>query len=254
MHVLKAIAGAWLLPLPIALLLVCAGLALRSLAGRRRPGLMLITMGLALSVLASLPPVANALLRPLENRYPAVLDAAALQPAPRYVVVLGSGYHPRAGLPITAELDPTGVVRLTEGVRLFRQLPQTKLILSGGSVHGWPPVADGYALAAAALGVPQAAMILIDSPHDTGEEARALRSRVGSAPLLLVTSAAHMPRAMALARTMGLNAVAAPTDNLVLEPPPGQPWLPLPSGAALYKSEAAFHEYVGLLALEFGFP
>ena len=75
---------------------------------------------------------------------------------PAYVVVLGSGYHPRAGLPVTAALDATGVVRLTEGVRLLRQLPDARLVVSGGSVRGWPPIARGYALGAAALGVPAA--------------------------------------------------------------------------------------------------
>ena len=254
MPILKAVAGAWLLPLPVALLLIGAGLLLRSFAGRRRVGTALITAGAALALIAAFSPVSDALLRPLETRYPAVLDASAVQPAPRYVAVLGSGYHPRIGLPVTAALDPTAVVRLTEGVRLFRQLPDAKLVLSGGSLHGWPPVASGYALAAQALGVPRDSLILIDTPHDTGEEIRALRALIGDAPLLLVTSAAHMPRAMALSRAAGLNATAAPTDNLILEPNPGAPWLPLPSGVSLRKSETAVHEYVGLLALEFGIP
>jgi uncharacterized SAM-binding protein YcdF (DUF218 family) len=167
-------------------------------------------------------------------------------------VVLGSGYHPRNALPVTAALDSVGIVRLTEGLRLLRQLPGAQLILSGGPVRGEPPIARGYALAADALGVPAASMILIDEPPDTGAEIRAIHARVGDAPVLLVTSAAHMPRAMALCRREGLHAIAAPTGNLAAPSGRGGFWLPLPSGASLIKSETAFHEYLGLLALTLG--
>jgi len=60
-----------------------------------------------------------------------------------------------------------------------------------------------------------------------------------------------MPRAMALCQRFGVRAIAAPTGNLTgnLE---ADAWLPLPSGTALRKSETAWHEYLGLLALELG--
>ncbi len=250
MSALKPILGAWLLPLPLALILVCAGLVSRRV-GRRRLGGALVIAGGVLVLASSLGPVSELLLRPLENRYPPVLDAAALRPLPAYVVVLGSGYHPRAGLPVTAALDATGVVRLAEGVRLLRQLPDARLVVSGGSVRGWPPIARGYALGAAALGVPIAALLVIDTPRDTGEEIRALRARIGDARVLVVTSAAHMPRAMALCQRFGVRAVAAPTGNLT-GTLSADAWLPLPSGTALRKSETAWHEYLGLLALGLG--
>jgi uncharacterized SAM-binding protein YcdF (DUF218 family) len=251
MSTLKMVLGIWLLPLPISLIAVCIGLLFR-LAGRRRIAHTLIVAGVTLALAATFGPIANSLLRPLEARYHAVLDASALPSAPGYVVVLGSGYHPRNALPVTAALDSVGIVRLTEGLRLLRQLPGAQLILSGGPVRGEPPIARGYALAADALGVPAASMILIDEPPDTGAEIRAIHARVGDAPVLLVTSAAHMPRAMALCRREGLHAIAAPTGNLAAPSGRGGFWLPLPSGASLIKSETAFHEYLGLLALTLG--
>jgi uncharacterized SAM-binding protein YcdF (DUF218 family) len=189
------------------------------------------------------------LLRPLETRYPAVLDASILRPAPQYVAVLGSGYYPRVGLPVTAALDAVGVVRLAEGVRLLRQLPGSRLIVSGGPQRNEPAVARGYALAATALGVATDSVVLLDTPRDTAAEMRALHSRIGDAAVLLVTSAAHMPRAMALARREGLHATAAPTGNLTQR---SGPWTPLPSGSSLRESEIALHEYEGLLAFELG--
>jgi uncharacterized SAM-binding protein YcdF (DUF218 family) len=248
MSSLKLVADAWLLPLPLALLLGCIALALR-FAGRRRGARITAVGAVVVAVAATLGPVANLLLMPLETRYPGVLDAARLQPPPRYVAVLGSGYSPRMGLPVTAALDATGVVRLAEGVRLLRQLPGAQLIVSGGPQHDEPPIAHGYALAAAALGVPPDAVILLDTPRDTAAEMRALHARIGDAALLLVTSAAHMPRAMALSRREGLHAVAAPTGNLLSTT---GSWSVLPSGRSLYKSEVAVHEYAGLLALHMG--
>jgi uncharacterized SAM-binding protein YcdF (DUF218 family) len=247
----KVFLGAWLLPLPLSLLAVCLGLLLLR-AGRRRTALTLLVGGALLGFGASFGPVSDALLLPLEERYAPVLDVATLSVVPRYVVVLGSGYHPRPALPVTAALDATGVVRLTEGVRLYRQLPGVALIVSGGAPRGNGPIAHGYALAAIALGVPPVSIILVDTPLDTGMEIRAIHERVGDATVLLVTSAAHMPRAMALSRADGLHAIAAPTGNLVTPSVPGTIRVPGLSGAALIRSESAIHEYLGLLALRFG--
>src|ERR1700736_3729948 len=110
------------MPLPLCVLAVSIGL-LFSFTGRRRIAHTLIAAGGTLALAASCSPVANNLLRPLELRYQAVLDASTLPSAPQYVAVLGSGYRPRAALPVTAALDAVGIVRLTEGVRLLRQLP-----------------------------------------------------------------------------------------------------------------------------------
>jgi uncharacterized SAM-binding protein YcdF (DUF218 family) len=249
MSSLKLAANAWLLPLPLALILICLGLLLLRLSAHRRAARVLLVLGITIAVAASLGPVADTLLRPLETRYPAVLDASILRPAPPYVAVLGSGYYPRVGLPVTAALDATGLVRLAEGVRLLRQLPSARLIVSGGPHRHEPAVARGYALAATALGVSADSVILLDTPTDTAAEIRTLHSRIGDAAVLLVTSAAHMPRAMALARREGLHATAAPTGNLTEL---GCPWAPLPSGSSLRKSETALHEYEGLLAFEMG--
>jgi uncharacterized SAM-binding protein YcdF (DUF218 family) len=251
MLALKVMLGVWLMPLPVSLILVCCGLLLR-VRGRRRSGNGLILIGGVLVLAAGTGPIADALLRPLETHYRAVLDASALRPPPAYVAVLGSGYRPRDVLPVTAALDASGVVRLAEGMRLLRQLPGAQLVLSGGPVGGGPPVARGYARAAVALGVAPESLIIIDSPRDTAAEIDALRRRVGDAPVLLVTSAAHMPRAMAYAGLAGLQAVPAPTGNLSDPDPPTRWGIPAPSGTSLRKTETALHEYLGLLALRLG--
>lgn len=252
MFELKSLAGVWLLPLPVALIALVSGWLLRR-NGRERAGATLVATALALVFLPAFGPVADLLVRPLERRYPAVLEASILPRVPQYVAVLASGYRPRPSLPVTAALDPTGVVRLDEGIRLWRQLsPGSQLILSGGPQRQEPPIARGYALAAAALGVPATAIVTLEEPVDTGAEVRAIHARVGSAPVLVVSSAVHMPRVMALAAREGLQAIAAPTDFLCDPDSHGLRLGSPPSATALRKSEAALHEYLGLLALGLG--
>src|SRR5665213_984153 len=108
------------------------------------------------------------------------------------------------------------------------------------------------ASAALALGVPADLIVVLDSARDTGAEIREIRSLIGASPVLLVTSAAHMPRAMAYCTLAQLHAVAAPAGNRTR--PPGS-WTVsalVPSGSSLHNSELALHEYLGMLALRIG--
>jgi uncharacterized SAM-binding protein YcdF (DUF218 family) len=255
MFAFKTLVGRLLMPLPVAAMLVFIGIVL-ALRGYRRTARMATAGGALIGFGASLSPVGHALVAPLEARYPAVIDAAALDPAPKFVVVLGGGYQRQAGWPITAQLTPTSMVRLAEGLRLWRQLPGARLILSGGAAEpGQVGTARGYALAAAALGVSGAPIIIInDRPLDTRAEIRAVREEVADSPVLLVTSAVHMPRAMAYCSQFGVRAVAAPTGYLTQ---PGTDWnlaALIPSSLALQKTETALHEYWGLASQRAGGP
>lgn len=251
MFALKKVLDAVLMPLPTAGLLVVAGILAWRLGRGRLARIVLIAAG-ALVFAASLRPIGNGLLRPLEYSYPATLDATSIVPAPGYVAVLGGAFAPSDELPITAQLEADALVRLAEGMRLQRQLPSARLIVSGGAVNGNPPSAHGYARAAIALGVPAASIIMLDEARDTGAEISAIHNLVGDASVLLVTSAAHMPRAMAHCARTGLHAIAAPTGNQTRSPGSWTLiWL-LPSGASLRNTELALHEYFGLLALRLG--
>ncbi|MGZ3342831.1 MAG: YdcF family protein, partial [Reyranella sp.] len=73
------------------------------------------------------------------------------------------------------------------------------------------------------------------------QETRAL---VGTGHVALVTSGFHMPRALRLARTAGLDAEAFPTDWQIL--PATTPWWEalMPSAGALGASSIAIREYL----------
>jgi len=71
---------------------------------------------------------------------------------------------------------------------------------------------------------------------------------VGPDPFLLVTSAAHMPRSMALFRKQGMNPIPAPTGHQVKERQRGEisPGSFFPGIGELEKAEMAVYEYLGL--------
>jgi len=251
MFALKQIVDVFIAPLTAALLLaLAAGVML--LRKRARAATYLVSCGALLVYLGSIPIVGNALLIPLENQYPAVPDDGPVPPA-AFVVVLGSSYWPRSGVPVTAALDREALVRIVEGIRLFRKLPGATLIVSGGGIPGSSaPTALGYAELAAELGVDRAALIVLDTPLDTTAEARAVAERTGQAPFLLVTGAYHMPRAMRRMEAAGARATAAPTGHLA-SAGLGLSWRDfLPTSAGMQRTERAVHEYVGLLAMTLG--
>src|SRR6185295_8006366 len=77
--------------------------------------------------------VADALLLPVERVFP--IYARGNTPPVKYVVVLGGGHNWDPSLPVSSQLSDQSVKRLIEGIRIFRENPGSKLVLSGGS---WP--------------------------------------------------------------------------------------------------------------------
>lgn len=246
---LKSLVAALVMPVPITLGLALSGLLLLRW-GRRRAGRLVLIGAAFFLLLMSWWPVAEGLLAPLENRYPPLPNSAALANIGA-VVVLGGGWWPDPERPITSQLNHSSAIRLFEGLRLLRALPQARLIVSGGSRSAdQPPVAQGYAQAARELGVPAERILILDTPLDTAQEAYAVRAALGTGQrLVLVTSAAHMPRAVRHFQRVGLDPIPAPTEHLTGRSRPNRLTSWLPSSGNLGKTERAWHEYLGLLAL-----
>ncbi|TQE98571.1 MAG: hypothetical protein FKY71_13105 [Spiribacter salinus] len=135
-------------------------------------------------------------------------------PAPRAAGAgLAPGRHCGAvlgALPLSARVEEEAMVRLAEGVRLHRALPGTTLVTSGGGSQ--PTMARTMADLSRAWGVEDVAVH--DDPANTHAEAQAAARAFGDERFLLVTSASHMPRAMALFRGAGLDPIAAPTQHM----------------------------------------
>jgi uncharacterized SAM-binding protein YcdF (DUF218 family) len=241
-HALETVAN----PVALALLLGLSALVFW-LRHRRRMAATLGVCGLILGYLSGLDPVGAALLRPLEARDDRVAAPAAQV---RYIAVLGSSYTPRKEVSSVAALDREGLVRVVEGVRLWREHPAMRLIVSGGGSPGVQPAAWGSARLARDLGVDSAALIILDRARDTADEAQAIVSIVGSEPFLLVTSAWHMPRALRLVQRAGGRAIPVPTGQESDLPCHWLAGCVLPGARGLTMTELATHEYLGLAALD----
>ena len=249
LDIIKPIVGAFSAPLALALLLLLLGGSLLML---RRPilGRSLLVFALAFIFLAGWHPMAERVLEPLEWSYAPLLDTDALSGVSA-VVVLGAGWRSEWQAPASIRLGETSALRLLEGLRLIEALPEARLLVSGASRNrDRLPVALGYAEAAQALGVDPSRIVVLDTPVDTAQEAYAVRNALGEGErFLLVTSAAHMRRAVRHFERAGLDPIPAPTHFTTGTRPVYTLSYWLPSARNLAKTERAIHEHLGLVAL-----
>ncbi|MFN2359692.1 MAG: YdcF family protein [Marinobacter sp.] len=99
-----------------------------------------------------------------------------------------------------------------------------------------------------ALGVPRSDILLEEKSRNTTQNAdftADILARRSINRILLVTSALHMPRAVALFEAQGLDVIPAATDHEVTVLPGWRKWLP--DTGALDGSSRAIKEIVGHL-------
>jgi uncharacterized SAM-binding protein YcdF (DUF218 family) len=91
-------------------------------------------------------------------------------------------------------------------------------------------------------------MVLESQSRDTIDEVRALHATLGQERFVLVTSATHLPRAMAMFEKAGMNPIPAPTDYLNADESAdvGRLFALIPRAGAAGTIERALHEYLGL--------
>jgi len=241
LFILKKVVGELMNPLSIGLILSSFGLIALYLQ-RNTMAKFLLTFSIVWIATFSYGPVSDALLKPLENKYLGLLNTPVNID---YILVLGNGHKTDECLPITAELDPTAVIRLSEGIRHYNRLGDAKLVVSGyAGLYDENCHAQMQKRLAIALGVDRGDIVTFDDPQDTQQEAEAMKKLVGSRKFILVTTASHMPRAIGIFKKLGLNPIAAPTDYHARGT---SEWLHMPRGDALRGSDIAFHEYYGLI-------
>jgi uncharacterized SAM-binding protein YcdF (DUF218 family) len=247
---LKKLIQSFLMPLPLSLGIVAAGLILLWFTNRQRAGRWLTTVGVALLALFSYSGVANLFIRPLENDHRPLLVEGQSHPldakarTARWIVVLGGGQYLDRRLPPNTELSEMTLARLIEALRLKKQLPAAKVILSGG--FGADGVTHAQVLAATAveLGFPREDLVLEQRTFDTADEARFIGATVGTDPFILVSSASHLPRAMGLFRKQGREPLPSPTGFTTVNTGVDLGDF-FPTSSGISKLERSWHEYIG---------
>nr|QIH42097.1 envelope biogenesis factor ElyC [Vibrio ziniensis] len=244
MFELKKIVSSFLMPLPALLIVGFIGLMLIMFTAKRKTGSLIVLFSLTSLFLISFQPISTSLLMPLERQYPAFL------PVERnidYVMVLGNGHVVDGYIPPTSELSRAALMRLTEGIRIARMYPGSKLILSGYAGGSEFSHARMLARVALALGVAKSDIVLLETAKDTWEEARQAAAFVQSKKLVLVTSASHMERAIKEFNSAGLNPIPAPT-NFLAQANITQPWDKYtPQARYLEQTERFWYESLGQL-------
>lgn len=241
----KKMLSGFLLPLPFSLLCIALGIFLLILHRAKKCQYTLLLLGFLTLLLFSINPISFALLNPLQLQYaPLVHPPSTVS----QVVVLGGGVSGGKNYPPNLTLNSASLSRLVEGVRLLKVLqknnPAAQLILSGGRVFQSPASAGRMRNTAVMLGINQENIALEDGSQDTHQEALFLKKMVGDHPFILVTSAYHMPRAMALFKNLGMHPIAAPTQFLTYHRHAGL--CCIPSAGSMIVSDIAIHEYLGI--------
>ncbi len=253
MFILKKIISGFLSPLTLSLLLLFLGLYLLWFTSKQKAGKILVSAGLVILTLFSYSVIGDKLLRPLEREYNSFemkgsssVSKTENESAIKYVVVLGGGHSSDPELPLLSQIGRGSLVRLIEGIRIYRKYPGAKLLLSGGSVFDPVPEAEVLARVAIETGVPEKDIILESKSKDTKDEAMFIKPIVGNEPFVLVTTASHMPRSMALFKKLGMKPIPSPIGHRVSERQGLSPHSFFPSTGNLFRSEMAIHEYLGL--------
>ncbi|NBD01075.1 envelope biogenesis factor ElyC [Atlantibacter hermannii] len=239
---LKKFIGGLLLPLPFLLIVIGVAILLLWFTCWQRTAKTLLTAGWLALLLLSLQPVADGLLKPIEDRYPTWQG----EPKAQYIVILGGGYTWNPQWAPSSNLINNSLPRVTEGIRLWQANPGAKLIFTGARAIGNPvSTAEAGARVAESLGVPRDAIVTLDTPKDTEEEAAAVAKMTGDTPFLLVTSASHLPRAMIFFQRQGLKPIPAPANQIAITSPLN-PWeRAIPSPLWLMHSDRASYETLG---------
>jgi uncharacterized SAM-binding protein YcdF (DUF218 family) len=163
----------------------------------------------------------------------------------------GASFDPE--LPRSTYLSGVCLKRLLESIYIHNRLPETKLLLTGRSAFkGVKPQAEMMGDVAREWGVGPEDIVLETKASDTKDHAIYVHEIVGKDKFILVTSAAHMPRAMRLFRNQGMEPIPAPTDYMVMEREAGlRIGMFFPSAGSLEKAGNAIHEYLGMVWAKF---
>ncbi|HWL05385.1 MAG TPA: YdcF family protein [Xanthobacteraceae bacterium] len=234
------------------LLLVGLAGAVLAVTRHARLGRGLMAGSLVLLAVCGFSPLGTLLLGHLESRFP----ACELPERVTGVVVLGGMIDPERSLRRGQPILNDAAERLTYLAALHRRYPDAAIVFTGGSggLAGGLPEAEAALPVLLSFGIPRERIVLESASRTTAENAvftrRLVEPKADETPdetWLLVTSAAHMPRAVGAFRQAGFAVLPCPVDwrtdggRMNYEPS----WS---VAGGLTRVDLASHEWRGLIA------
>jgi uncharacterized SAM-binding protein YcdF (DUF218 family) len=213
-----------------------------------RMGRWLVGASFVALALLGFSPIGNALIIPLEQRFPAWDETRG---PPDGILVLGGAISPDVSAARNEVALNESAERLTVAAELARRYPRARVLYSGGTgalMYDEGSEAPFARRELEGLGVAHDRILLEDRSRNTIENA--LYSKQIAQPKagerwLLITSAYHLPRAMGVFRKVGFAVEPYPVDwrtrgtDDALRPFPTM-------GEGLRRADTAMREWVGL--------
>jgi uncharacterized SAM-binding protein YcdF (DUF218 family) len=230
-------------------LLLVAGLLV--ILRRRFAATLSLFLAIVVLMIAS-SPLSLILYRQHERNYLPV--PIAQSPIVGAIVVLGGDI----GLPLTPRINSEiGGNRALHAFRLFTANRSKLIIISGGNVfpqNGIEPEAYYTSELLKEWGIPSEAILIEGRSRNTYENAIETKKLLQARQIdkiLLVTSAFHMPRALATFRTAEINAIPSPSSYSIVNysRPRILEWIP--SLGNLGRMQAVIHEKLGILVYKY---
>ena len=226
----------------LVIAVVCA------LWSHKRTAVFFSILGLGWMLLWSLPITSLYFGGKLERRY--AYEEAARAPRADVIVVLGGNTQANRANWFEPYNRATAFDRIDRAAALYLAGRAPKILLSGGALEGKVSEAQIMAKILRQRGVPESALILENNSRYTYENAQFSDQMMQSAQLkraLLVTSALHMPRALATFIKRGIDTMPASSAPQITLPEDVElnPWLP--QIRSLEASRTIIKEYLGLL-------
>jgi uncharacterized SAM-binding protein YcdF (DUF218 family) len=237
-----------LLPSNLLILLCLIGAMLMATRWRRA-GRRLALASLVVLVVAGFSPAGSLLSHALESRFPPWDSSRG---APDGIIVLGGAIAPMLSQDYGETVVGGDANRVIAIAKLARAYPNARIVYSGGDASllaDGPPEAKFLYPLLDSFGIARERVVLEARSRNTAENAQFTKDLVNPKPgerWLLVTSAAHMPRAVGCFRRIGFVVEAYPVSWHTRKTVHLMPaWI---FAKGLARLDAAVYEWVGLLS------
>ncbi len=250
MFFFKKIFSRFFFPVPLTLIIFISTFLFLISNRKKKWAILLLSIGIGFYTAVSLPFLPDLLLSNLESSYKShcINSNSSISKDIKYVVILGGGHTFDQNLPLTSQLSRASIIRLMEGIRIYKKFSGIRMVLSGGGKGIDDTDAFLMAELAKELDVKPRDIIMETKSRDTKDQVIYLKKIIKDSPFFLVTSASHMKRAMCMFLKEGMKPLPIPTDHQVkISKYRKAIYEYFPRAENLYKMERAIYEYLGLI-------